>query len=127
MQEKSDAQPALRTHKAVVGFALSLVSGILVLIQGIMRFIRGKFLEIGIDFIRRRILAGVAFQVVGVIAVVFAILIIIGAFLIYSPGNEMTGGIIVLVFAVLSIITGGGFLAGFILGIIGGILGLLKT
>ena len=38
----------------------------------------------------------------------------------------MTGGIIVLIFALLSIIAGGGWLMGLILGVIGGILALLK-
>jgi hypothetical protein len=65
-------------------------------------------------------------QVVGVFAVIFAIVILVGALFIYSPGKETLGGIIVLVFAALSIIAGGGWLVGLILGIAGGILGLLK-
>ena len=65
-------------------------------------------------------------QVVGTIAIVFAILILVGAYFTYHAGTETVGGIIVLVFAALSIITGGGWLIGFILGIVGGILSLLK-
>ena len=81
---------------------------------------------LGIDEIRRRILVGIVQQHVGLIAVVFAVLILLGAVLIYLPGKETIGGVIVLVFSILSILTGGGFLAGFILGIVGGALALIK-
>jgi hypothetical protein len=50
----------------------------------------------------------------------------VGAVLIYMPGKEVVGGIIVLIFSLLSIIVGGGFYLGLVLGIIGGILGILK-
>jgi hypothetical protein len=42
------------------------------------------------------------------------------------PGKEIIGGIIVLIFSIISIVALGGFIIGMILGIIGGILGLLK-
>lgn len=108
--------------RATIGFALSLVAALIILAQGIVRIFRGEV----VTFLGRRILAGLALQVVGVIAIIFGILILIGAFLIYSLGKETFGGIIVLVFATLSIITGGGWFVGLILGIAGGILGLLK-
>jgi len=89
--------------------------------------LRGELVIIGLlDEFRRRILGGLALEVVGAIAVVFGILILVGAILIYKPGNETAGGIIVLLFSVLSILTGGGYLVGFLLGIIGGVLGLAK-
>jgi hypothetical protein len=106
---------------------LSLIAGILVLIQGIIRIARGELNILGVlDEFRRRILGGLALEAIGAIAIVFGILILIGAILLYKPGYETAGGIIVLVFSVLSILTGGGFVAGFILGIIGGALGLTK-
>jgi hypothetical protein len=62
---------------------------------------------------------------VGVIAAVFGVLIIVGAVLIYKPGKENTGGIIVLVFSILSILTFGVIsLVGLVLGIIGAALAL---
>ena len=42
------------------------------------------------------------------------------------PGKEVIGGILVIIFSILSIVIGGGFIIGLILGIIGGILGLAK-
>jgi len=62
----------------------------------------------------------------GVISLIFGIIVLIGAFLIYMPGKEVIGGILVLIFSILSIFVGGGFLIGLILGIIGGALGLAK-
>jgi len=61
-----------------------------------------------------------------VVGVIFAVLVLIGAILIYIPGKEVVGGILVIIFSLLSVITGGGFLIGLILGIIGGALGLAK-
>jgi hypothetical protein len=56
----------------------------------------------------------------------FAIIIFIGAYLIYMPGRETLGGILVLIFSIVSFIGGGGFFIGAILGIVGGALGLAK-
>jgi hypothetical protein len=127
-QQNTMQPPAPMSHKrAIIGFALSLVAALIILAQGIVRIFRGEAIAfLGSDELRRRILAGLALQAVGVIAIIFAILILLGAYFIYSPGKETIGGIIVLVFAALSIITGGGWLVGLILGIAGGILGLLK-
>jgi hypothetical protein len=118
-----------RSKLTVAAFALSLVAGILILIQGIVRSLQGRALEIsGIeDEIRRRILLGIDFHIVGVIAVVFGILIIVGAVLLYQPGKETTGAIIVLLFSLLSILTFGVIgLVGLILGVIGAALALKK-
>ena len=59
-------------------------------------------------------------------AVAMGVVVLVGTFLINS-GDESkvkTGSVLVLVFSVLSILMGGGFLVGFILGIVGGALGL---
>ena len=66
-----------------------------------------------------------ALNIDGGIAIAFAILIIVGAYLIYNK-METAGGILVLVFSLLSILVGSGWLIGLILGVIGGILALLK-
>ena len=79
------------------------------------------------DEIRRRILVGIALHAVGAIAVVFGVLIIVGAVLLYQPGKRTVGGLIVLVFSVLSILTFGVIgLEGLILGIIGAALAMTK-
>ena len=118
-----------KSKLTMTAFALSLTAGILIFIQGIVRLVQSRVLEIsGIeDEIRRRILAGIALHIVGAIAVVFAILIIVGAVLIYKLEKETVGGIIVLVFSLLSILTFGVIgLVGLVLGIIGAALALTK-
>jgi hypothetical protein len=113
--------------RAVIGFVLSLIAAIIIIAQGLVRIFRGEAIALlGSDEIRRRVLSGLRLEFVGTLAIIFAILILWGAYFIYSPGRETVGGIIVLVFAAISIITEGGWLIGFILGIIGGVLGLLK-
>jgi hypothetical protein len=128
-QQPSSAQSPAKVQRATAAFASSLVAGILILIQGIVRLLQSRALEIsGIeDEIKRRILAGIALHIVGAIAVVFGILIVVGAVLLHQPGKETAGGIIVLVFSTLSILTFGVVgLAGLILGIIGAALALAK-
>ena len=101
----------------------------MILVQSIVRALQGRALEIsGVeDEIRRRILLGIDFHIVGAIAVVFGILIIVGAVLLYPSGKETTGAIMVLVFSLLSILTFGVIgLVGLILGIIGAVLALKK-
>ena len=126
-QSPVSGQAPVKVKRATMGFVISLVSGILILVEGIIRLVRGRlFLDFGVDFIRRRLLSVMTIRVAGLIAIIFAVLILVGAYLIYSPGKEVAGGVIVLVFSILSIIVGGGFFAGFILGIVGGALGLAK-
>lgn len=51
--------------------------------------------------------------------------VLLGALMLRSkPANRKSWGIMIIVFSIPSVITGGGFLIGFILGIIGGALAL---
>lgn len=115
------------TKRATVGFAISLVAGIIILLNGIWLLYLGSIASaLGELIPGLGDILGVGLTLLGGIGVVFAIIILIGAWLIYTPGREMIGGILVLVFSIISIVTGGGFIIGLILGIIGGILGLVK-
>lgn len=126
MQQPSTQQPVSRPQRARLGFAFSVAGAILILLRGIIRIISGDVITIfGSDEVRHRFLAGFALNVLGGVAVAFAILIIVGAYLIYN-GTTVTGGVIVLIFSALSIFVGSGWFIGLILGVIGGILGLLK-
>jgi hypothetical protein len=104
------------------GYGLTIVSGALILLQGILQIVRGQWaLELGIGELRRRSLHHISWTVLGVVTIVIAVVIFAGAFLI-SKGREREGAITVVAFSVLSIFTGGGYLAGLILGVIGGAL-----
>lgn len=98
-------------EKPTAAFVLSLLAGILVLLQGVMALIAigmavGKVAEIAptYGFIEPGLLEKALTVVYAVIAAIFifAILIIVGAVLIYTgdPGKVKTGSIIVLVFSV---------------------------
>jgi hypothetical protein len=127
VQQSNAQQPVSAPKKVTTAFVLSLVGGVLVLLEGLIRIIRGEALAVfGTDRLWHRLL-GLAIRVDGVIGVVLAVIIIVGVILIYNSKTRMTGGIIVIVFALLSIIAGGGWLIGLILGVIGGILALLKN
>ena len=126
MQQSNTRQPVAQSKRAMLGFAFSLAGAILILLRGIVRIVVGDVITFaGSDVIRHRFLAGLALNILGGIAVLFAILILVGAYFVYS-GMEVTGGVIVLIFSVLSIFVGSGWLIGLILGVIGGILALLK-
>ena len=119
-------QPVSNSGRANLGFAFSLVGALLIFLRGLVRMIRGDVITfIGSDEFKRRFLAGIAFNVLGGIAIVFAIKIIIGAILIFNH-MEVAGGNVVIIFSLLSILVGSGWLIGLILGVIGGILAFLK-
>lgn len=119
-------QEQIEAKRATIGFALSLAAGILILVQGVVRLVRADLIaQFGLDTLTRRIIGEVALTVLGAAAIAFGAIIIVGAYLIYRLGSETAGGVLVLVFSALSIITGGGFLIGMILGVVGAILGLL--
>jgi hypothetical protein len=59
------------------------------------------------------------------LGLIFGILVFLGALLLhFEPENKKAWGIMIMVFSVPSVIMGGGFIVGFILGIIGGKLAL---
>jgi len=126
LQQSNAQQPLSKPERATIGFAFSLAGAILILARGLVRIVAGDVITfVGSDEIRRRFLAGLALSALGAIAVVFAVLIIIGAYFIYS-GMTVAGGVIVIIFSVLSIFVGSGWIIGLIFGVIGGILGLMK-
>jgi len=55
------------------------------------------------------------------IGLIFGVLVLLGAIMLHiKPENKKAWGIIIVVFSIPSVVTGGGFIIGFILGIIGG-------
>ncbi len=116
----------LESHKQVsIAFILSTVSGVLILLQGSLRVIRTQWgLELGIGEFRRHILGGIDYKILGIVSIVLGVMVILGAILLDKPDRARQGGITVLAFSVLSIFSGGGFIAGLILGVIGGAIAL---
>jgi hypothetical protein len=107
---------------------ISLIAGILIVLQGVLLIVVASLMEQFMhEWSMPHMLVGQAIlSTIGAIAFIFGIIVLLGAYLIYSPGKEIIGGILVLVFSIISFFVGGGFLIGTILGIAGGALGLAK-
>jgi len=61
------------------------------------------------------------------IGLILGMLVLLAAILLHiKPVNKKVWGIIIIVFSIPSVLTGGGFIIGFILGIIGGALSLSR-
>lgn len=129
---------AVKVKRATAGFILSLVGGIIDAIVAVLFIAVASWIaetETLLEFMRGYG-HGMAWGLIelqqllvtlGVIGLILAILVIIGAILIYMPGKEVIGGILVLVFSIINFFpTLGGFFIGSILGIIGGALGIAK-
>lgn len=115
------------TKRAMIGFILSLLGGIINAIVAVI-LIAAMSLLAGLEsYIPGAGGLGLALSVWFGIGLIISIVVIVGAILIYMPGKEMIGGILVLIFSIISyFFTGGGFFIGLILGVIGGILGIMK-
>jgi len=125
--------PPTGVKRATAGFAISLIAGIIILINALLILAAASFISSFGSMIPSvpgvPAVTGAAVAVVtmlGSVGLVFSIIVIVGAILIYMPGKEILGGILVLIFSLLSIVVGGGFIIGLILGIIGGALGIAK-
>jgi hypothetical protein len=108
-----------KTKEPTLWFLLALVAGFFVLLNGITWFVMLGFLPT-VMFEEFMMLASLPFLIFGILAILFAVGIFVGALFIYRYKNKTVGGIIVLVFSLLSISTGGGFFIGFVLGAISG-------
>ncbi len=117
------------SEKPVAAFVLSLISGILVLLTSLFILVSVELLSLGgegLGIVFLEVIEALI-RVLGILGLIFGVLIIVGAVMIYSgtPQKVKIGSILVLVFSIISLFTvGGGFFIGFILGLIGGILGL---
>jgi hypothetical protein len=121
--EKTQAQADQKQIK--MAFVISVASGLLILLQGSLHIIRRQWgLELGIGELRRHSLGGTDYKIIGIISIVLGVMVIVGALLLRKPTRLREGGITVLAFSVLSVLGGGGFLAGLILGVIGAAIAL---
>ena len=113
------APPAPR---ALWGFILSVIAGILVILNAAALLAPGFYaMWVGVFFWLPALgPASLAFA----IGVIIGLILVIGSILMLL-GYGTIGSIVVFPMAVLSLIIGGGFVAGFVLGVLGGILGML--
>ena len=134
-----DPEKIQPVKKSKVGFILSIIGAILVLLNAIALFFLPSSLsnlsEAQLEAFEplaeqanmpvEQIMAHM-YSIMGGFGIVCAILIIVGGLLAYYKGMKVAGGILIIIFSILSIFSLGGFLIGMILGIIGGILVLMN-
>ena len=111
--------------RALWGFILSMIAGILVILNA-AALLSNSFYQmwVGIFFWIPVIDPSGAHGLIFAIGAIIGLILVIGSILMLL-GYGTIGSIVVFPLAVLSLIIGGGFVAGFVLGVLGGILGML--
>jgi len=109
--------------RASIGFVMTIIGGFLIVLG-----------SLGLSYISAYIwgttvppwFAGMPVWAALGVGVIFGLFVILSSVLIYQPGFESIGGILAIVFSILSIVVLGGFLFGTILGLLGGLMAILK-
>ena len=105
-------------QRPTAAFVLSLIGGLIIFFTGIVLSFIGAIVTIFIGGIG---------GIIGIFGIVWGILVIIGAIMMYTrPDQHVIWGIVVLIFSILSWFgAAGGLIIGLILALIGGILGIV--
>lgn len=112
-----------RSEKPTKAFTLSLVAGILIVCNAVAVGVAATWFPWVFPTLPGSANnADVPFLNIAAIGLICGALVLFGAILLHiKPGNKKAWGIMIVVFSIPSVITGGGFIVGFILGIIGGV------
>ncbi len=106
-------------NKPTAAFVLTLLGGIFVLLGGIAVTMLGAAVTL---FFAHAAIGGL----LGLLGIIAGIIIIVAAVLLNSTDESRVKewSVVALVLTIISIVNGGGFIIGFILGLVGSILGL---
>ncbi len=111
--------------KALWGFILSMIAGILIILNAAALLSTSFYtMWIGVFFWIPVIDPSAGHGLIFAIGAIIGLIIVVASILMLL-GYGTIGSIVVFPLAVLSLIIGGGFVAGFVLGVLGGILGML--
>jgi hypothetical protein len=112
-------------EKPTVAFVLSFIAGIMILINGAVIGAVRSFIESYIPGMGERALVTGILSIIMVVGIILGLIAIVAALMLYrNPAQKTIWGVIILVSSIISIVIGGGFIIGVILGIIGGALAL---
>ena len=113
------------SEKPTAGFVVSLIAGIFILLGAIFMMVLSSMIGGFALGVGAGAAAGI-FLIYGAVGLIFAILVLVGAVMLWmKPQSHVAAGVIILLFSLFSIMSGGGFIIGLILGIVGGILGIV--
>jgi Family of unknown function (DUF6114) len=117
-----------QTEESKRAFTLSLIAGLLIVCNAVAVGVAGTYFpSIFPTLPGSNNNATVPFATIAVIALICGVLILFAAIMWrIKPANKKAWGILIVIFSIPSVITGGGFIIGFILGIVGGFLALRK-
>ncbi len=110
------------TERPTRAFNLILIAGILIIINGMILGVVAKWFIGIMPTLPGSTGNDPTFLIkLAVVGLIFGILVLLGAIMLhFKPENKRTWGTMAIVFSIPSVIMGGGFIIGFILGIIGG-------
>ena len=113
--------------KPTAAFVLSLIGGVLIVICGLGYAVLGAICGSLASMAPGGGGAGAAIFIYMALGLISGVTVIAGAVMINKaePDKVKKGSILVVVFSIVSLVSGGGFYIGTILGIIGGVLGLV--
>jgi hypothetical protein len=116
-----------RNEKPTKAFTLSLIAGILILSNTTLLGVAARWFPGIIPTIPGTVNDTTGLYRLTAVGLIFGVLVLLGAIMLHiRPVNKKAWGILIAAFSIPSVITGGGFIIGFILGIIGGALALRK-
>jgi hypothetical protein len=118
-------------RRPIAGFILSLISGIFIILNAALLSLAHIFslsLHLSIrqpPWFWDRFLEASAWLLLtlAVYGAVCGLIILIGSYCLYR-GRNLLGGVLIILFSILSLPIGGGFILGFLLGVVGGALAL---
>jgi hypothetical protein len=116
------------SEKAAKAFNLSLIAGILIIINAVLLGVAAKWFPGIVPTLPGSSGNDTTFLIdLAAVGLIFGILVLLGALMLnFRPVNKRVWGVIIILFSITSIITGGGLIIGFIIGIIGGKLALSR-
>ena len=111
-----------RSEKPTKAFMLSLIAGILIVSNAALLGIAARWFPGVIPTLPGSSVndTTVLYRLTAVGLIVGVLVLLSAIMLRIKPANKKTWGIMIVVFSIPSVVTGGGFIIGFILGIIGG-------
>lgn len=110
------------SEKRTKAFTLSLIAGVLILSNAVLLGVAATWFPGIIPTLPGSANnTTVPFASLTIVGLICGVVVLLGAIMLHSrPVNKKAWGIMILVFSISSVVTGGGFIIGFILGIIGG-------
>ncbi len=107
------------------GYMLSLIGGILIEVPFVL-ILAPLFTTLFVEAFLSPFfyVPGVVVTILSYFGLLAGILVLIGSWLI-KTGRSKAGGIIVIIFSLFSIVSGGGFIVGLVLGVVGGMAGIV--